>query len=595
MNHRLSALALAFTSLGLAGCSPGGDGAAGDSGEAFDDGSDAIVECAKGATVKGIDVSYYQGQINWTKVKGAGIDFAIARVSDGTGFKDPRFAENWSGMKAAGVVRGAYQFFRPAQDANAQADLMINMLNQVGGLKEGDLAPTLDVEVTDGVAGGTLIARMKTWLAKVAAATGKKPIVYTAPGWWAQFGKPSGLDQYTLWVANWGVSCPSVANSWSHWDFWQNSSSGSVPGISGAVDTDRFNGSLADLLAFAGAKPGGGGGGGDGGGLPSLGGSTKGSPALGRNADGRLEVFSVGSGGDLVTTFQTAPNSGWSGWFSLGGQLVGTPAVGMNQDGRLEVFARGTDHAIWHAWQESPNGKIGGWVSLGGDVDSDPAVARNQDGRLELFVGGGDGFMYHMWQIKPNSGWTAWSAIGKHPGGGLQDPAPVELADGRIALVARGIGDGAAWLTEQVAPNSGWTEWKSLGGNLTSPPAAARNQDGRLEVFGRGGDGALWHAWETAPGAAFSGWSSLGGVVYDPTVGADKSGRLEVFVRGSDGKLYRIRQTAPNSGWEDWVGMGGEMQGGAGVANNADGRLEVFIQAPDGSVGHAWESSPGTW
>ncbi len=595
MNHRLSALALAVISTTFAACAPGDDNVAGDSGEGVDDGTDAVKQCAKGATVKGVDVSYYQGKINWTKVKASGIDFGIARTSDGTTFKDPRFEENWAGMKAAGVVRGVYQFFRPGQSADAQADLMISMLDKVGGLKDGDLPPTLDVEVTDGVAGATVIAKMKTWLTKVEAATGVKPMVYTAPGWWAQFGAPSGLAKYPLWVANWGVSCPSVANSWDHWTFWQTSATGQVPGISGDVDTDRFDGSLADLLAFAGQKPAGGGGGNDEGGKASLGGSTKSDPALGKNADGRLEVFSVSKGGDLVTTFQTEPNGGWSGWFNLGGALTGTPSIGKNEDGRLEIFARGTDHAIWHAWQASPNGKIGSFVSLGGNVNADPVAISNDDGRLELIVPGGDGFLYHMWQIKPNGGWSSWAKLGAKVGGGLEDARAVKRADGRIAIVAKGITDGAIWITEQQVASGGWQAWKSLGGQLASAPAVAKNQDGRLEVFARGTDGALWHTWETAPGGEYSAWSSLGGVVYDPAVAADKDGRLEVFVRGGDGKLHRNRQTAPNSGWESWTGMGMSMEGGAGVARNADGRLEVFVQAPDGSVKHAWQSTPGKW
>jgi GH25 family lysozyme M1 (1,4-beta-N-acetylmuramidase) len=593
MNLRHYASAFALLSLSVSACAPSGDNAAGDSGEAVDDGSDAIKQCPKGPTVKGIDVSYWQGKINWTKVKQDGIDFAIARVSDGTTFKDPRFDENWSGMKDNGLVRGAYQFFRPGQSAEAQADLMISMLDKAGGLKDGDLAPTLDIEVTDGVAHGTIIARMKTWLSKVEAATGKTPMVYTAPGWWAQFGKPGGLDKYPLWVANWGVSCPTVANSWSHWDFWQTSSTGHVNGISGNVDTNRFDGSLADLLAFAGAKPPSGGGGGSG--MHSLGGSTKSEPAIGKNADGRLEVFSVGKSGELVTTFQKAPNGEWTGWFNLGGKLAGTPAVGKNEDGRLEIFARGSDHAIWHAWQAGPNGKIGSFVSLGGDVDADPVVTANEDGRLELFVAGGDGYIYHMWQIKPNGGWSSWVTLGAKVGGGLEEPRALRLGNGTIVVVAKGIGDDALWITKQKAPNGGWTDWTSLGGQLTSAPAMGKNQDGRLEIFARGTDGALWHLWETAPGAGFGGWHSLGGIVYDPTVAADKDGRLEVFVRGSDGKLHRNRQVAPNSGWESWTAMGGAMVGGAHVGRNADGRLEVFIQHTDGTVRHAWQSAPGTW
>src|SRR4051794_32355928 len=85
--------------------------------------SDAVVECSSGPVTKGIDVSSWQGTINWTKVKASGVHFAIARTGDGLG-KDSHFHANWSGMKSAGLVRGVYQFFRPGKDPIQQADLM---------------------------------------------------------------------------------------------------------------------------------------------------------------------------------------------------------------------------------------------------------------------------------------------------------------------------------------------------------------------------------------------------------------------------------------------------------------------------------------
>src|SRR5262245_50270540 len=69
--------------------------------------------CATGTVIRGIDVSYYQGTIDWNRVKNDGIDFAFVRVSDGATFRDPKFVTNWAESQAAGVVRGAYQFFRP--------------------------------------------------------------------------------------------------------------------------------------------------------------------------------------------------------------------------------------------------------------------------------------------------------------------------------------------------------------------------------------------------------------------------------------------------------------------------------------------------
>src|SRR5262249_9198422 len=120
---RFSALALAI--FGLAGCSVGNDDD-GPLGEA----QEANV-CAAGATVKGVDVSVYQGNIDWATVKASGIAFAIARVSDGT-FMDTKFDQNWAGMKNNGIVRGAYQFFEPGEDPVTQANIMINKLGVLG-------------------------------------------------------------------------------------------------------------------------------------------------------------------------------------------------------------------------------------------------------------------------------------------------------------------------------------------------------------------------------------------------------------------------------------------------------------------------------
>jgi C1A family cysteine protease len=101
-----------------------------------------------------------------------------------------------------------------------------------------------------------------------------------------------------------------------------------------------------------------------------------------------------------------------AGWQSLGGTLTTRPVMGRNQDGRLEVFVRGTDNALWHIWQVAPNGTWSGWSSLGGVITSDPEVVSNADGRLEVFARGTDGALWHIWQTAPNNGWSAWRSLG---------------------------------------------------------------------------------------------------------------------------------------------------------------------------------------
>jgi lysozyme len=214
--------------------------------------SQPVTVCAGGSTVKGVDVSVYQGSVDWSAVKAAGYDFAFARVSDGTANPDSTFAGNWSGMKSAGVVRGVYQFFRASVDPTAQADLLVSA---VGTLESGDLSPVANVEVMDGESGATLVANLATWVSVIKSKTGRTPIIYTAPGFWDALPSTGQFSGETLWVANWQVSCPDTPTPWTSWKFWQNADNGSVSGISGAVDTDEFNGTLAELQSSGGAAP----------------------------------------------------------------------------------------------------------------------------------------------------------------------------------------------------------------------------------------------------------------------------------------------------------------------------------------------------
>src|SRR5262249_31771669 len=161
-------------------------------------------------TIEGIDVSIYQGTINWASVAAAGKKFAFIRVSDGTGSSDSQFARNWRMARGAGVIRGPYQFFRASEDPTAQANLLINALSQNGGLVAGDLPPVADAEVSVGQSASTIAARLATWMARVEQGTGRRPIVYTSPGVWGNMGNPQGFSSYTLWVAHYGAACPTM-------------------------------------------------------------------------------------------------------------------------------------------------------------------------------------------------------------------------------------------------------------------------------------------------------------------------------------------------------------------------------------------------
>ena len=237
--------AVLLVPLALVACGPeefgGHDPAIGQS-------TSAVRVCPGPNTVEGIDVSQYQGTIDWTAVKQSGRLFAITRIGDGYG-QDPTFDRNWQGIKANGMIRGAYQYFRPGRDPGMQADIVVA---KVGRLQAGDLPVTADVEADDGVAPATIAANLRTWMNRVQAGTGKVPMIYTGPYFWDNKVQSRDFTGNALWVANWGVNCPSLPAAWPGFRAWQYSSTGRVPGISGDVDLDRFNGSAQDLQNFAG-------------------------------------------------------------------------------------------------------------------------------------------------------------------------------------------------------------------------------------------------------------------------------------------------------------------------------------------------------
>jgi lysozyme len=211
----------------------------------------SLTVCAGPQLVQGIDVSTYQGAIDWSAVAGAGIAFAFARVSDGTTHPDDQFVANWSGMRAHGVLRGLYQFFRASEDPIAQAELVLQNLKQHG---PADLPIVMDIETADGQAPATVQARMHDWFDHLQAA-GQRTLVYTAEFMSSTIG--SGFAAAPLWVANYGVSCPTLPSGWSQWQFWQRADNGHVAGIGPAVDLDEFNGPAAALHGFADGSDGG--------------------------------------------------------------------------------------------------------------------------------------------------------------------------------------------------------------------------------------------------------------------------------------------------------------------------------------------------
>ena len=209
------------------------------------------------AYLDGIDVSYHQGAIDWQQVAAAGKRFAFVRATAGTLTADMAYSANRSGARTAGLAVGSYHFANPdtaANDAGNEASWFLRNAT----IASGDLVPVLDFETANGLSPASLTAWAQTWLSQVYAATGLRPIIYTTPTFWSTSMADTdwfARNGYTvLWIAHWTTATqPTVpAGNWAGngWSFWQHSSSGIVPGISGAVDLDRFNGSSLPASLF---------------------------------------------------------------------------------------------------------------------------------------------------------------------------------------------------------------------------------------------------------------------------------------------------------------------------------------------------------
>lgn len=198
----------------------------------------------------GIDVSRYQGTIDWQKVKAAGVKYAFIKATEGQTFVDPMFARNWRELKAKGIPRGAYHFFRPSTNLQGQID---NFCKVVGSLEPGDLPPVLDVEVPSLWTHLTVkqrLALVNGWMKGVEEKLGVKPIIYLSSSFAGDvLGGDASLRPYILWVAHYtSRPSPRVPAPWADWNFWQYSESGTVDGIKDqAVDLNHFNGSAAAL------------------------------------------------------------------------------------------------------------------------------------------------------------------------------------------------------------------------------------------------------------------------------------------------------------------------------------------------------------
>ncbi|MEV8325917.1 PIG-L family deacetylase [Kitasatospora sp. NPDC056731] len=334
---------------------------------------------------------------------------------------------------------------------------------------------------------------------------------------------------------------------------------------------------------------------------------SRGTSWAGLNQDGRPQVFVVRAGA-LYTYWRQADGS-WGGPVRMadpGGRLAPGIAVGTNADGRLEVFARRlTDHHIislpqgapngwwWNSWADhgNPNTGLGNEDQVGV-----PVVAGNQDGRLELFVKNGGGGLSSIRQTTPGGVWTGtWTDLG---GTDLQDPVTaIRNGVGAIEVFASTRTAVLGW--RQGAPNGAFGGPGPIpGARPASPPKAALDQDGRIELaYREAGTGAMLVSYQTRPGGEWSqSPAPLGGDggVGEPAA-ATAGGRVVLFERNRGGGVSTTAQTAPNSGYGTWQDLGGTVLDYPAALVDGGGVLHVFAIGSDGRVYYRAGTTPTTF
>ncbi|MDR8412255.1 GH25 family lysozyme [Nonomuraea sp. 3-1Str] len=187
----------------------------------------------------GIDVSNWQGRVDWAHHAGEGVAFAFAKATEGGDFTDKFFGRNWQGMRENWVVCGAYHFARPKGDPAEHARHFLATLREAGGLRRGDLI-AIDLETSDGLRPEQVARHARRWCRYVERHAGIRPFIYTFPNF-AHGGHCAGLGDYPLWIASPSHprGAPQVPSPWAAWTIHQYSSR--------PVDRNVFDGSRQAL------------------------------------------------------------------------------------------------------------------------------------------------------------------------------------------------------------------------------------------------------------------------------------------------------------------------------------------------------------
>jgi GH25 family lysozyme M1 (1,4-beta-N-acetylmuramidase) len=536
---------------------------------------------------QGIDIASYQhpngSGINWGQVASAGYQFAFVKATQGNYYRNPYFPSDYRGAHDAGLFRGAYHFADPsASDGGSQADYLLG--SGAYAVDGKTFPPGLDLENVSGqpYCYGLSVPGMVSWISafsnEIEHRIGRLPVIYSRANWWNQCtGSSTAFRDAPLWIANYGTSTPTLPNGWNSWTFWQWTSGGSVPGISGNVDISYFAGGTPGLVAFAANT------------------YSQVSTANGRladfNGDGIEDVINFQQGTDgavfvaLSTGHSLNPPARWDPWgpFCYAGA---TPLVGdFNGDGRDDIACdqQGTDGAIyvatsngsgfnpptrWNSWGPfcyAGSTPIVGHFSgtrIGGHLVDDIACIQQSTDAV-IFVATSTGSTFN-----PPARWNAWSPVcylgatpvaGDFNGDGRDDLACDQQSTDGSVLISTSTGTA-------FDPPSRWNGWGAFCYAGSTPLAGDFNGDGRDDLVcdQQSTDGVLFVV--TSTGSSFnppSPWNGWGPFCYSgmtaraTTLSSAHAGDgLVCFTQGTAGDVWFTGSTgsvftSPTQ-WNGW-------------------------------------------
>ena len=203
-------------------------------------------EYPEGYEIHGIDISHYQGEIDWEQLKnamiaGCPVRFVIIKSTQGASRLADHFRENFNQVRDYGFIRGVYHFWSNKSSAREQAYYFLDKVH----LTEGDLPPVLDIEHKPADKSVDDFQRdVLTWLHIVEDKYHAKPIIYTYYKFKEKYLSAPVFDDYPYWIAHYYVDKVQYQGKWK---FWQHTDAGKLPGIKGYVDFNIYNGSFYDL------------------------------------------------------------------------------------------------------------------------------------------------------------------------------------------------------------------------------------------------------------------------------------------------------------------------------------------------------------